>query len=66
MQESTHMHTIHRPLLVPREGMIAIGNMRATMMPLIMMVLMLLNTASTPLCAVLRVERGTIRLWLML
>ena len=34
-------------------------------MPVIMMELMLLNTASTPRCEVLRVESGTIRLWLM-
>ena len=46
--------------------MIAIGKTSATKMPLIMIELMLLNTASTPLCAVLRVDSGTIRLWLIL
>ena len=66
MHESTHMQVIHKPLLVPKDGIIAMGKMSATTMPLIMMVLMLLNTASTPRWDVLRVESGTIRLWLIL
>ena len=35
-------------------------------MPLIMMVAIWLNTERPPRCVVLRVESGTIRLWLML
>ena len=66
MHASTDMTAIHSPLLVPSAGMTAMGKTRATTMPLIMMVEMLLNTASTPRCAVLRVESGTMRLWLML
>ena len=66
MHERMLMQVIQRSLLVPSEGMMSIGKTRATTMPLIMMVEMLLNTASTPRCAVLRVESGTMRLWLML
>ena len=49
---------IHIPLLACRTGMIAMGKIRATMMPLIMMVLMLLKTASTPRYKMLRGDRG--------
>ena len=51
---------------VPSEGMTSIGKMRATTMPLIMTEATLLKTARTPRCSLLRVERGTIRLWDML
>ena len=66
MQERIDMQIIHIVLLVPSEGIIAMGNMRATTMPLIIIVEILLNTASTPRWDVLRVESGTMRLWLML
>ena len=42
------MQMIQSALLVPRDGMMSIGNTKATIIPLIMIELMLLNTASTP------------------
>ena len=60
------MTMIQRDLFVPMTGMIAIGNTSATKMPDIMMVAMLLKTASPPRCTVLRVESGTMSVWLML
>ena len=66
MQESMDMTIIHIVLLVPSAGIIAMGKMSATTMPLIIIVEILLNTANTPRCEVLRVDRGTMRLWLML
>ena len=47
-------------------GMMSIGNMSVTSMPLIMMVVIWLNTDRPPRAVLSRVERGTIRPWLML
>ena len=47
-------------------GMMTMGIMRATMMPLIIMVAIWLNTDRLPRSVMCRVESGTIRLWLML
>ena len=64
--DSTLIRVIHLPLSTPIMGMITMGNTRATRMPLIMMVAIWLNTERLPRCVVLRVDSGTIRLWLML
>ena len=47
-------------------GMIIMGNSSATKMPLIMMVVIWLNTDRPPRAVPSRVDRGTMRLWLML
>ena len=47
-------------------GMTAMGNTSATRMPLIIMVAIWLKTDRLPRWVMLRVESGTIRLWLML
>ena len=66
MALKTAIAPIHSPLEVPRLGMMSIGKMRATTMPLIMTEATLLKTARTPRCEELRVERGTMRLCDML
>ena len=53
---------IHFSFTTPSCGSTSIGKIKATMMPEIMMVAMLLNTAKTPLCSEFLVESGTIRL----
>ena len=60
------MVRIHLPLSIPSMGMMTMGKISATMMPLIMMAAIWLNTDRPPRWVVLRVDRGTIRLWLML
>ena len=47
-------------------GMMTIGKMSATRMPLIIMVEIWLNTERLPRSVVFLVESGTIRLWLIL
>ena len=47
-------------------GMMTMGNTSATRMPLIMMVAIWLKTDRLPRSVILRVDSGTIRLWLML
>ena len=60
------MSVIHLPLSTPMAGMMTIGNTSATRMPLIMMVVIWLNTESPPRAVPSRVDSGTIRPWLML
>ena len=60
------MSMIHLLLSTPIMGMMTMGNTSATRMPLIMMVAIWLNTDSPPRWVVSLVDRGTIRLWLML
>ena len=55
-----------RSLLAPSAGMITIGNTSATMIPLIITVAILLKTDRLPLSVVFLVDRGTIRVWLIL
>ena len=64
--ESTDISVIHLDLSTPMAGMITMGNTSATRMPDIMMVVIWLKTERLPLAVPSRVERGTIRLWLML
>ena len=63
---STDMRVIHLPLSTPIMGMMTMGNTSATRMPDIMMAVIWLNTLRPPRAVVSRVERGTIKLWLML
>ena len=53
-------------LSTPMTGMMTMGNTSATRMPLIMMVAIWLKTDRLPRSVILRVDSGTIRLWLML
>ena len=48
--------------IVTNFGKISIGKISATIIPVIMMVATLLNTASTPRCSEFLVDNGTIRL----
>ena len=64
--ESVLIRVIHLPLSTPIMGMMTMGNTRATRMPLIIMVAIWLNTDRLPRWVMLRVESGTIRLWLIL
>jgi hypothetical protein len=57
---------IHFPLSTPSIGIITIGKIRATRIPLIIMDAIWLNTERPPRSVVFLVERGTIRLWLIL
>ena len=60
------MRVIHLALSTPIMGIMTMGNTSATRIPLIIMVAIWLLTDRLPRCWVLRVDRGTIRLWLML
>ena len=60
------MEPIQSDLLEPMSGRIAIGKMRAAMMPVTITAETWLKTAKTPRCCELRVESGTIMLWLIL
>ena len=48
MQAKTDITIIHKVFDAPKDGMMAIGKIRATTMPLIMIEETLLKTASTP------------------
>ena len=56
----------HRSLSTPSTGMTAMGKTRATIIPETMIEAILLNTDRLPRCVVFRVDRATIRLWLIL
>ena len=66
MIERTDIRRIHLDLSAPMAGMMTIGKTSATRMPDIMIVVIWLNTDRPPLAVLSRVERGTMRLWLML
>ena len=66
MMERIAIKLIHLLLSTPIMGMMSMGNKSATKMPLIMMVVIWLNTERPPRAVPSRVDRGTIRLWLML
>ena len=64
--DSALISAIHLLLSTPIVGMTAMGNTSATRMPLIVMVAIWLKTDRLPRSVILRVDSGTIRLWLML
>ena len=64
--DRTLISAIHLLLSTPIMGMMTMGKTSATRIPLIMMVAIWLNTDRLPRWVVSRVDRGTIRLWLML
>ena len=64
--DRTLIRAIHLPLSTPSMGMTTMGKISATRMPLIITVVTWLNTDRPPRWVESRVERGTIRLWLML
>ena len=64
--DSTLINVIHFALSTPIFGIMTIGKTSATRIPLIIMVAIWLNTDKPPRWVVLRVDSGTIRLWLIL
>ena len=66
MIESMPITNIHFVLSTPSMGIMTIGKMSATRMPLIIMLAIWLKTERLPRSVVFLVESGTIRLWLIL
>ncbi|MNU07910.1 hypothetical protein D3C72_2537230 [compost metagenome] len=60
--EMMHMTVIHRLLSTPMIGRMNIGKISATIMPLIIIVDIWLNTDSLPRWLLSRVDSGTIKL----
>ena len=66
MMEIILINIIQALLFTPIAGMINMGNINATPVPDIITAEILLNTDNEPLALTSLVDRGTIKLWLIL